>query len=55
MELLHIGLGKYVSTFLQKEIFPKLAKKYKVEFINLYNNNNLNTEKINFLLFKEWL
>ena len=37
-KLLHIGLGKCGSTFLQKEIFPKLEKKVNTTYIsNLYD------------------
>ena len=39
MKLLHIGLGKCVSTFLQKEIFPKISKKLNINLIDLYDNS----------------
>ncbi|MDB3873556.1 sulfotransferase domain-containing protein [Pelagibacteraceae bacterium] len=39
MKLLHIGLGKCGSTFLQKEIFPRLAKKVKSNYINFLTND----------------
>lgn len=38
VKLLHIGLPKCGSTFLQKEVFPKLSKELKIPFINLFNN-----------------
>lgn len=38
-KLLHIGLGKCGSTFLQKEIFPKISKKLNINLIDLYNNS----------------
>lgn len=39
--LLHIGLGKCGSTFLQNEIFPLLAKKLKIEYNPFYFRNIL--------------
>lgn len=45
MKLLHIGLGKCGSTFLQNEIFPKFAEKNGIEFIDLYDNKYLNIKK----------
>ena len=46
-KLLHIGLGKCGSTFLQKEIFPKLEKKVNTTYIgNLYDFFNIDTTKI---------
>tara|TARA_A100001011_G_scaffold338805_1_gene369858 strand:+ start:11548 stop:12441 length:894 start_codon:yes stop_codon:yes gene_type:complete len=39
MKLLHIGLGKCGSTFLQNEIFPKLEKKINTNYIHFWNNN----------------
>lgn len=38
VKLLHIGLPKCGSTFLQREVFPKLSKELKIPFINLFNN-----------------
>ena len=38
-KLLHIGLGKCGSTFLQKEIFPKLEKIINTNYIDVYKNN----------------
>ena len=37
-KLLHIGLGKCGSTFLQSEIFPIVAKEINTNYINLHNN-----------------
>jgi len=39
VKLLHIGLGKCGSTFLQREIFPKLEKIINTNYINVYKNN----------------
>ena len=44
-KLLHIGLGKCGSTFLQKEIFPKIAKKININYINHYQNDFYSFEK----------
>jgi len=45
VKLLHIGLGKCGSTFLQREIFPKLEKKINTNFIQIYNNDFFNIKK----------
>lgn len=37
-KLLHIGLGKCGSTFLQKKIFPKIAEKIGINYINAKDN-----------------
>ena len=39
VKLLHIGLGKCGSTFLQKEIFPKIEKKINTNYKNIYKND----------------
>ena len=44
-KLLHIGLGKCGSTFLQKEIFPKLEKKINTNYVNIYKNDFFNIKK----------
>ena len=44
-KLLHIGLGKCGSTFLQNEIFPKLEKKINTSFINIFNYKFFNIKK----------
>lgn len=44
-KLLHIGLAKCGSTFLQKEIFPKIAKKLKINIIRIYNNDFVKIDK----------
>ena len=31
-KLLHIGLGKCASTFLQKEIFPKIEREFNISY-----------------------
>ena len=36
-KLLHIGLGKCGSTFLQREIFPRLEKKLNTNYIKIKN------------------
>ena len=33
-KLLHIGLGKCGSKFLQREIFPKIAEKTKINYMS---------------------
>ena len=38
-KLLHIGLGKCASTFLQKEILIKIAKKINTNYIDLEKND----------------
>jgi hypothetical protein len=38
-KLLHIGLGKCGSTFLKREIFPKLEKIINTNYINVSKNN----------------
>jgi hypothetical protein len=35
MKILHIGFGKTGTSFLQKEIFPQLSKKFNIPVINL--------------------
>ena len=44
-KLLHIGLGKCASTFLQQDIFPKLEKKINTSYINLFKNDFFNIKK----------
>ncbi len=44
-KLLHIGLGKCGSTFLQREIFPKLEKKINTNYINIFKNDFFNIKK----------
>jgi len=54
-KLLHIGLGKCGSTFLQKEIFPKLEKKVNTTYIgNLYDFFNIDTTKIKHSFFENF-
>ena len=45
MKLLHIGLGKCGSTFLQNEIFPRLEKKININIIRFYKNDYFNINK----------
>ena len=45
MKLLHIGLGKCGSTFLQKEIFPEIEKKINTNYIRFFNNDFFNIKK----------
>ena len=49
-KLIHIGLGKCGSTFLQEEIFPKISKKLNIQYIKLYNNRflKINNDRIKF-------
>jgi hypothetical protein len=44
-KLLHIGLGKCGSTFLQREIFPRLEKKINTNYIQIYKNIFFNIKK----------
>ena len=44
-KLLHIGLGKCGSTFIQREIFPVIAERLKTNYINLCNNDFLKINK----------
>lgn len=55
-KLLHIGLGKCGSTFLQKEIFPKLEKKINTNNINIYKNDffKINKEEIKYCDFENF-
>ncbi len=44
MKIIHIGLGKAGSTTLQEEIFPRICKRYDLNFINLegyVDDNNI--------------
>ena len=34
VKILHIGLGKAGSSFLQKEIFPKISEKFGIQYFN---------------------
>jgi hypothetical protein len=47
-KLLHIGLGKCGSTFLQNEVFPKLEKIINTNYINTHKNDFFNIH------LKEW-
>lgn len=47
--LIHIGLGKCGSTFLQQAIFPKISKKLNISFLNQTRNNflkNINIDNL---------
>lgn len=44
-KLLHIGLNKCGSTFLQKKVFPKLEKIINTKYIDLYKNDFVNIKK----------
>ena len=54
MKLLHIGLGKCGSTFLQKEIFPEVEKKINTNYISFFKNDFFNIKKteINYCEFE---
>jgi hypothetical protein len=53
VKLLHIGLGKCASTFLQRKIFPQIAKKQGIEFIQPENNYyKINSKKIKYSMFE---
>ena len=45
MKILHIGFGKTGTSFLQKEIFPKLEKKINTNYVNIYKNDFFNIKK----------
>ncbi len=45
VKLLHIGLSKCGSTFLQREIFPKIEKKINTNYIGIYKNDLFNIKK----------
>lgn len=45
VKLLHIGLGKCGSTFLQREIFPQIEKKLEIEYIYFFANNYFKIDK----------
>ncbi|WP_435116666.1 hypothetical protein ACIJYF_00075 [Candidatus Pelagibacter bacterium nBUS_49] len=47
-KLLHIGLGKCASTFLQRDIFPKLEKKINTNYIKLNKNDFFDIKKKEF-------
>lgn len=55
-KLLHIGLGKCGSTFLQREIFPKLEKIINTNYINIYENDffNIFLKEFKFCLFENF-
>lgn len=54
-KLLHIGLGKCGSTFLQQEIFPKLEKKINTNYIDIYKNDFFNiNRKEKFCVFENY-
>ncbi len=49
-KLIHIGLGKCGSTFLQESIFPKIAREKNIEYIDL--NKFIFKKKIKFHLLE---
>ena len=53
-KLLHIGLGKCGSTFLQKEIFPRLEKKINTNYINVAKNDFFNIKGYKTCLFENF-
>ena len=54
-KLLHIGLGKCGSTFLKREIFPKLEKKVNTTYINnFYDFFNIDKTKIKYCAFENF-
>jgi hypothetical protein len=54
VKLLHIGLAKCASTFLQQEIFPKLEKKINTNYINVSKNDFFNIEGYKTCLFENF-
>ena len=54
-KLLHIGLGKCGSTVLQREIFPRLAKKLNATYTHhLYDFFNIDRTKITYCEFENF-
>jgi hypothetical protein len=53
-KLLHIGLGKCASTFLQQEIFPKLEKKINTNYINVSKNDFFKIKDYKTCLFENF-
>lgn len=47
IKLLHIGLGKCGSTFLQNQIFPQVAKKLRINNISIHNNEFIKIDETN--------
>ena len=45
VKLLHIGLAKCGSSFLQEEIFPRVAEKTKHDYISIWKNNFFSVHK----------
>ncbi len=57
VKLLHIGLGKCGSTFLQNEIFPFIANKINSKYIDVYKNvffKNIKISKTNYCPFENF-
>tara|TARA_B100001989_G_C24522529_1_gene456674 strand:- start:363 stop:1256 length:894 start_codon:yes stop_codon:yes gene_type:complete len=56
VKLLHIGLGKCGSTFLQREIFTKLEKKINTNYIRFYKNDifYINKKEIKYNAFENY-
>jgi len=55
-KLLHIGLGKCGSSFLQHGIFSKLEKKINTNYISMYKNDffNINKKKFKYSPFENF-
>ena len=55
-KLLHIGLGKCGSTFLQQEIFPNLEKKINTNYIDIFKNDffNIKTTEVKYNIFENF-
>ena len=53
-KIIHIGLGKCGSTFLQQKVLKKIAEKLKINYIKIYNNNffKIDKSKIQFHAFE---
>jgi len=56
VKLLHIGLGKCGSTFLQREIFPILEKKINIDHIKIEKNVffNVQQKEIKYSVFENF-
>jgi hypothetical protein len=55
-KLLHIGLGKCASSFLQQEIFPELEKKINTNYIDIYKNDffNIKITEVKYSIFENF-
>ena len=47
-KLLHIGLSKCASTYLQQNVFPKIVKEFELNYINLLDFAKINLSNIKY-------